>query len=662
MKKMLLFLGYNLILGFPFLMAMERVTVALEDEESNPAVNTEIKKQSSSTPQAPKPIASEYSASALISTIGKKTLDFAKENPIAVVAGAFTMIALPVAIYLYRQPSFSYNDSKYKNFYTNSLTQLQRKNPRYSQLLLKSENPFILLKHMDFLGSLTVDQNIELLFVLKNYCEQRSKQLSLLKSTELSEAESNLNLCKNLMSAFEKIIISGLSLLPFKSEFIEAYNKHYSDMGTNIQCCSNAFSLSFPSIAHCCSYAGQKFIAALANNLVYVWDTLTGKCLMLVNIDVSSKISNLYIDSLGIKLAAITNSGEICIYSLQEQKIESRWTYRQDGAITTLTFNNDSTTVITGTTRGIMKIWDCSSGKLLKSQQLKLAKEILSIRVDGSGRIFILSNEQIHIWDSASSNENANESVKTIANNVQALLLFDDSYLIKDHDAIKVYDSTTNESNLTIPIDTPLLYLFGSNQFDFFAIVRPQGTIEIWYYKTGECVCKFNSDLSDNITLSFGQSPDKILGISREQNSLVLRSWKWQIPQHTLESISSVIAANKWAPIFDFLKQTFSKDELQTIASPHELVDKEEFKKHIPASLRPLFLEMLQEYLSHYFEKEVEAILGDNPDNKLLKVVLSPATIKLANISDQQRMALTQLHSKIEDCKSKQKIFETIKL
>ena len=609
--------------------------------------------------------------------LSKKTVAFIRKHPLEIGAGVAALIAVPALIYWFRQPSFSFKDAQYKSFYQKTLSPMQRDS--YKHILLNVDNPFSLIDHSGFRDSVSPHQKIELLSIFKKHSAQiviPDKEAS-----DYNTAMDYLSLCRARCGIFEQVLLNELDLQKVGSEIVDGYTTYYATSGLPVQCTSafefpRTFAPELPPSAQ--FFNARNYAAAFNTKIIYVWSQLTGKCLALIDTEFSTKITHIVMDRSGKNLAAVSSAGDLFIYSFEQQK-SVRWNYKNDGIISAVTFNHDGSQLVTGTARGMVKLWDYSTHKPIKSLQLKETKSISALSIHRYHGIFIISQGRALIWEPTDSPESIKEpdpSLTFLAEG-QELLAYDADCILLNRNEITLVHYKTGETKKLNSEDSA--HLFGSEDQRYFGVTTSTGLVELWDSKKGECILRFNG-LADTLILSFGGSPHELFGVGSTHKVVVLRNWSWQEaappdqwlhllahigitlhPSLTVEDVERI-----WGP---YCVEPLS-DPVAPLAEPYVLLGNTAFLAALATTeSKTLFSQVLHNFRRDYCIETINALFKDRENYRVLllgdirsltaeKNTLIDFIHNAGQVTAHQKTALANLRIKVLEFETKQKDFE----
>lgn len=398
-------------------------------------------------------------------------------NPTVLIlsAAAITSLITQGSRY-FQQRSFTYPDPLYHLFYFNALTEPQKK--EYESLLLHSPNPILLLHNDQFIKTLSADQRLELLYVIRKYHQEKgpmhqstSTSLSFSKLPAFKKAQQMaLAAFQTPSKKFEKGILETFFL---RAHSLKGVPGRFACPEGPLVSYKDTYVLDEHTTAFCFSSDHKTYAAALTKKCIVILNTINGLCIGLIPLISRTKISRITFDGARTMMAASSAVGEVLIISVDLQEIQLSFDYNPTGSITSISFNKDSTLLALATSQGEITVWNTTAGKTVFSDVLPGVINISQVIFKTDHLLTILSNGNKEIGDYA----------------------IDENRLI-----------------MVSPYQNPSLPLFGSEQAlisinksgTHLIFLSKLGTITVADSASGHTVCSFLCKLDQPTSIEYG--------------------------------------------------------------------------------------------------------------------------------------------------------------
>ena len=271
----------------------------------------------------------------------------------------------------------------------------------------------------------------------------------------------------------------------------------------------------------------DKFLLTLCNSVssLYIWNLSLQKCVKNLKLT-SSYISMEYFDNNSIIMGG--SDGNIDLYEIYSGKLVFSERKAHKGPIWALDCAENSIFLGTGSSDGILKIWELEVHHLILIKKLKIKEQILNIKLVSSRNLVILSGISSVIWAFSLSSLEFRFSLQGHSLPIISLSLCDNKTLLATGSAdlsLRIWDIfEKNQKKVLFPEETMITSIsFQPASLNFFSASRG-GNIKVW---EGNCfiqLFQFNGYHQGPIwALKFSENGDYLASGSSDKNVLVWR-------------------------------------------------------------------------------------------------------------------------------------------
>ncbi len=444
-------------------------------------------------------------------------------NPTIMILSAGLITGLTTGSRYFRQPRFAYGDTAYHFFFFNTLTETQRED--HATLLIDVPNPLTLLEHTTFMHSLTLNQRIELLNIIRSYFRQKglsrepliAQSIGIVSRSYFQKArQTALNTSRDRYKQFETTILAKLALstLPHMSPLI---------MEKAQIILLKRYVIEHETTAFGCTLTHKKCAFAGKDKNIILSDIDDGLCSGLIHTRMKDEIVHLIFSPSAMYLIAVSAAGEISLFDVKDQEAVSSWVYSKDGYITNLCFDATDNHIVTGTSLGTVSIWDLATQKdrVLASTNGSIRSICFSAHQD----VIVATAQEVSIYHHVLSDEPSPVSliIKT-DEPVRALAMNDTKtdWCIVDKDHLSIYNADDHTCIQTIHLQVPCYIACIDESGTYAACADLTGKIQLWDIRNATCIGSFDQDGKTLESLCFGQTVRDFLMVSRTGKKLIM--------------------------------------------------------------------------------------------------------------------------------------------
>lgn len=367
-------------------------------------------------------------------------------------------------------------------------------------------------------------------------------------------------------------------------------------------------------------FSRDKFLITLCNsvNLVYVWDISLQKCLKNFKLR-TSYISMEYFDNASVILGSKT--GNIDVYEISSGKLIFSEVKAHDGPIWALECAENSYYLGTGSSDGIIKIWEIELHRIVLMKKLKVREQILNIKLISSRNLIILSGISSVIWAFSLNSLEFKFSLQGHSLPIICSSVCDDKRLYATGSAdlsLRIWDIyENNQKKIIFPGETMVTSItFQPSSINFLSASR-NGDIKFWGGGNFIQLFQFKGYHTGPIwSLKFSENGNYLASGSSDKNVVI---WKLSI-QKLIDKFSQKTQETKlFSDHFNSLKRrTISKNKkiirkFKTALTYIYQLKKKEKKNvsRLKTYLKKLFFELKGKYWSILFKsiKKFEFII-----------------------------------------------------
>lgn len=230
-------------------------------------------------------------------------------------------------------------------------------------------------------------------------------------------------------------------------------------------------------------FSRDKFLITLCNsvNLIYVWDISLQKCIKNFKLR-TSYIAMEYFDNSSIVLGSKT--GNIDLYEISSGKLIFSEIKAHGGPIWALECAENSYLMGTGSSDGILKIWEIELHRIVLMKKLKVREQILNIKLLSSRNLIILSGISSIIWAFSLNSLEFKFSLQGHSLPIISSSVCDDKRLFATGSAdlsLRIWDIyEKNQKKIIFPGETVVTSItFQPSSINFLSASR-SGNIKFW--------------------------------------------------------------------------------------------------------------------------------------------------------------------------------------
>ena len=368
-------------------------------------------------------------------------------------------------------------------------------------------------------------------------------------------------------------------------------------------------------------FSKDKFLIALcsSSDFLYIWHISLQKCVKIFKA-LSFYISIRYFGDNSIIMGS--NSGNIDIYEISTGKLIFSEIKAHDGPIWSLESAENSYFLGTGSSDGILKIWEMETHRIILCKKLKIQEQILNIKILYHENTLILSGISAVIWVFSLDSLEFKFSLQGHSLPVVSLCLCDDKKTLVSGSAdlsLRIWDlREKNQKKVLFPEESVITsIIFQPCSINFLSASRG-GNIIFWNGHNYLKLCQFLGYHTGPIwTLSFSENGDYFASGSSDKSILI---WKFNFQRNWSKNatiFSTETSSKKTEGKNSMLEKKMVKKFYSILNFICQVKEKKAFNNYgiskLKSYLKNLLFETKRKYIHLFFESmktfELEVLL-----------------------------------------------------